>query len=243
MMRKVLFAAAAGGFVAPLVFGRKGLLGWPVGHACLLVPTLWRNSPWFGPIIREFPTARREVWLTIDDGPDPHDTPQILDALARHEARATFFVIGRKVDAHRDLVWRSFREGHQIGNHTYSHPSASFWALGPCATHREIRLGGEAIVTATGHPPALFRSPVGMTNPFVHSALGDQHLVGWTVSGLDGCSARGEVVVERLMRGVRPGAILVVHEGDGRAATVERLLERLTDEGYRCVIPAPGRLG
>ncbi len=208
-------------------------------HSLVLYPTLRRNCDWFGPVATSFRTARREVWLTIDDGPDARDTPAILDMLARHRAKATFFVIGKNVDAHRELVWRTYREGHQIGNHTYSHPSAFFWALGRQATRREIERGRDAIAAATGATPSVFRSPVGMTNPFVHRALDGQRLVGWSVSGLDGLSARGERVVERLMRAVRPGAILVLHEGGspGRVETLARLLERLERTGYACVIP------
>jgi peptidoglycan/xylan/chitin deacetylase (PgdA/CDA1 family) len=104
---------------------------------------------------------------------------------------------------------------------------------------REIERGRDAIHAATGVEPTVFRSPVGMTNPFVHPALGGQRLVGWTASGCDGLSARGEIVVDRLMRGIRPGAILVLHEGGtaGRVETLALLLDRLADAGYACVIP------
>lgn len=218
---------------------RAFLLAGAAAHASILVPTLWRNAAWFGPIVKSFGTPRREVWLTIDDGPDPRDTPAMLDLLAAHGAKATFFMIGRKVNAHRELVWRVHREGHQIGNHTGTHPVAWFWALGPRATRREIERGRDAILAATGAAPEVFRSPVGMTNPFVHGALGGQRLIGWSASGLDGLSARGEPVVGRLMRGVRPGAILALHEGGapGRVATLALLLDRLAEAGYACVIP------
>jgi peptidoglycan-N-acetylglucosamine deacetylase len=218
---------------------RALLLAGAAAHSLVLYPTLRRNCAWFGPIATSFSTSRREVWLTIDDGPDARDTPAMLDLLARHRAKAAFFVIGKKVDAHRDLVRRAHDEGHEIGNHTYSHPTAYFWALGPRGTRLEIERGEAAITVATGARPAFFRSPVGMTNPFVHRALGTQRLVGWSASGLDGISARGEPVVERLMRGLRPGAILVLHEGGapGRVETLARLLERLAEEGYECVRP------
>jgi peptidoglycan-N-acetylglucosamine deacetylase len=211
-------------------------------HGLVLYPTLRRNCAWFGPIATRFETPRREVWLTIDDGPDERDTPVMLDLLAEHRAKATFFMIGRKVESHRALVHRAHREGHQIGNHTWSHPSAWFWTLGPCATRREIERGHDAIFAATGAPPAVFRSPVGTTNPFVHRALGRQRLIGWTASGLDGLSQRGEPVVERLMKNVAPGAILVLHEGGGpgRVGTLALLLGRLAEAGYTCVIPDPG---
>jgi peptidoglycan/xylan/chitin deacetylase (PgdA/CDA1 family) len=237
--RDALLTAAVTGTLAPLALGWRGLLAWPAAHACVLYPTLRRNCAAFGPLATSFETPRREVWLTIDDGPDPRDTPAMLDLLAARGAKATFFVIGRKVAAYRELVWRAHCEGHQIGNHTDSHPAARFWSLGPCAMRREIERGRDAIRVATGVEPTVFRSPVGMTNPFVHPALDGQRLVGWTVSGCDGLSARGEIVVERLMRGVRPGAILVLHEGGapGRVETLALLLDRLEEQGCACVIP------
>jgi peptidoglycan-N-acetylglucosamine deacetylase len=220
---------------------RAILLAGAAAHSLVLIPTLRRNCAWFGPIATCFETPRREVWLTIDDGPDPRDTPAILDLLAERNAKATFFVIGKKVDAHREIVWRAYREGHQIGNHTYSHPSASFWALGPKATRDEVERGRDAILVATGSAPTVFRSPVGMTNPFVHRTLDGQRLIGWTASGLDGIFARGEAVVSRVMTRANSGAILVLHEGGapGRVETLALLLDRLEAEGYRCVVPEP----
>lgn len=239
MKRNLLLAAAAAGTLAPLVAGRRGFLAWPPAHALVLVPTLLRNNACFGPIATHFETPRREVWLTIDDGPDPRDTPAMLEALAKYRAKATFFMIGRKAGRLRSLAWEVRSAGHGIGNHTYSHPSATFWALGPHAMQREIERGASAIHAATGVRPALFRSPVGMTNPFVHPALGDQRLIGWSASGLDGLRDRGRVVVDRILARVRPGAIVVIHEGGapGRVGTLQMLLERLTAEGYACVIP------
>lgn len=239
MKREALLGLGIAGTLAPLAFGRRGFLAWPAAHALLLYPTLRRNNSWFGPIATEFVAPGREVWLTIDDGPDPRDTPEILEVLARFGAKATFFMIGRKVEARRDLAWEVRRSGHGIGNHTHTHPSAAFWALGPSSMLREIERGRDAITAATGRQPDLFRSPVGMSNPFVHPALDGQRLIGWSASGVDGLGDRGRVVVDRVMARVRPGAIIVLHEGGetGRAVTLAMLLERLTDAGYACVIP------
>lgn len=103
----------------------------------------------------------------------------------------------------------------------------------------EIERGADAIRVATGLLPGFFRSPVGMTNPFVHPALGGHRLVGWSASGVDGLGDRGETVVDRIMAKVQPGGILVLHEGGepGRVETLRLLLERLTEAGFRCVIP------
>jgi peptidoglycan/xylan/chitin deacetylase (PgdA/CDA1 family) len=222
-----------------IVRKRLLLLAGAAAHGLSLYPTLRRNCAWRGPLATRFATSRREVWLTIDDGPHPRDTPAILDLLLERDAKATFFMVGRRVEAHRDLVWRAHCEGHQIGNHTHTHPSAWFWALGRRATRREIARGAEAILAATGVCPAVFRSPVGMTNPHVHRALEGQRLVGWTASGVDGLSARGAPVVDRILRRVEPGAIVVLHEGGapGRVETLRLLLDRLGEGGYACVVP------
>src|SRR4051812_6759239 len=96
-------------------------------------------DPWFlsqflipttrglGPVVTRFTTTRREVWLTIDDGPDPATTPKVLALLAAHRARATFFVIGEKVSRHPELVVEILRQGHSIGNHSHRHASPTFW--------------------------------------------------------------------------------------------------------------------
>ena len=75
-----------------------------IAHAFLLIGTLVPNCTWLGPIVTSFPTDKKEVWLTIDDGPDPHDTPMILDLLDEYNAKATFFVIGKKAKTHPELI-------------------------------------------------------------------------------------------------------------------------------------------
>ncbi len=210
-------------------------------HWAMLYGTLRRNSGWFGPLVTGFKPAGDEVWLTIDDGPTPRDTPGILAVLATHGVRATFFFVGRRVELNRELAMRVARAGHGIGNHTYSHPAGSFWTLPPRTMEREIRWGADAIEVATGVRPQLFRSPVGMTNPFVHPALEKEGsaLVGWSASGVDGLRDRGEVVVRRVMRALKPGGIIVLHEGggDGRVETLDLLLRELKARGLRCVAP------
>jgi peptidoglycan/xylan/chitin deacetylase (PgdA/CDA1 family) len=212
-----------------------------------LYPTLRQNCAWHGPVATRFETEKREVWLTIDDGPDPRDTPGMLDALARYEAKATFFVIGRQVDSQRALVRRILREGHSLGNHTYSHSSGWWWAAPKPVVRHEIAWGNKALETATGSKPKWFRSPVGMNNMSVHPAAAaeSQRVIGWSASGKDGCPAAPTVVIQRIMASVRPGAIILLHEGGAsryRVSTLERLLERLKNAGYTCVLPEPESL-
>jgi len=222
--------------------GRSRFLSWLAHDFLWLAPTLRRNCDWHGPVVTHFDTAKREVCLTIDDGPDPRDTPEILDLLARHQARAIFFVIGKKVERHRALCRRILADGHLLGNHTYSHPASHWWALPAPLVDREIARGNEALLTATGSRPSWFRSPVGMSNFSVPPAAQRHGLrvMGWSAAGGDGCSAAPSQIVSRIQANLHPGAILLLHESGAsprRVLTLARLLAALSADGYRCVLP------
>ena len=213
-----------------------------LSHAFVLYPTLRPNVQWLGPVATRFDTNEREVWLTIDDGPTD-DTADILDVLDARKARATFFVKGSIAEAHPDRVREIVSRGHTVANHSYSHPSGSFWCLPAGRIRREIEYGNRVIEASTGAKPELFRAPVGMKNPFVHPALGSMKLVGWTARAFDTMTDDPDVVVRRLLPDVEPGAIILMHQG--RTASV-RMIERVVDElqsrGYAFVIPSTGRL-
>jgi peptidoglycan-N-acetylglucosamine deacetylase len=212
-------------------------------HMLILFPTLVANCQWLGPVVTHFETTEREVWLTIDDGPDPIHTPRMLEILERFNAAATFFVIGERATRFPAEVEAIRIAGHQVANHTYSHPSGSFWCLPRARIASEIDRCN--IVTE------YFRSPAGMKNLFVHPALERRKLclIGWTVRGLDTVSRDPDAVAARIMRRVKPGAILLLHEGH-RTATdpdfhprcLERTLAALTSANYRCVLPSPEQL-
>lgn len=235
--------------LAAFLFARKGQrkMSWMAHDALWLYPTLRRNCDWHGEVVTHFQTDKKEVWLSIDDGPDPRDTPQILELLAHHQATAAFFMIGEKVDQHRALCRQVLKAGHVIGNHTYSHPAAAWWALPRIFARQEIARGSHAIHTATGLAPHYFRSPVGMNSPAVHPSCAAQGLrvIGWSADGADGCPAAPNQIVAKIMKGVKPGAIILLHESGKskhRVLTLRRLLETLSEEGYRCVIPPPEAL-
>jgi peptidoglycan/xylan/chitin deacetylase (PgdA/CDA1 family) len=202
----------------------------------------------FGPALTAFATSRNEVWLTIDDGPDPASTPELLDLLARHRARATFFVVGEQVAKHPDLARRIAAEGHTIGNHTQSHPSASFWCASPARTAGEIDGCVAALLLANAPFERYFRPPVGVRNPFLDPQLcvRGMDLVLWSARGREGAGGSADAALSRIASGIRPGAILLAHEAGPRAkerlAFVERLLELLAMGGYRCVIPSRSAL-
>ncbi len=182
--------------------------------------TLGANSQAFGPVIRQCDGGG--VWLTIDDGPDPETTPALLDLLDEFDASATFFVIGQRVAAHPELAREIVRRGHRLGNHTGSHPSASFWCAGPGRTRREILDGGRAIEAVTGTSPCWFRAPVGHSNYFTHpvAAAAGMRVVGWTRTGRDGVSRDVPAILRRLTRNLQRGDIVVVHDATPVAAEV-----------------------
>lgn len=175
---------------------------------------------WLGPL--RCTTADREILITIDDGPDPRDTPVLLDLLDRHQAKAIFFMIGEKVRAHPELACEVVRRGHQIGNHTLTHPAASFWCAGPWRTRREIAGCQQAVEQITGSKPRWFRAPVGHRNWFTHpiaNALGLQ-VMAWNRRGFDAVEKDAVKVLARILPDLTPGDIVLLHEATPIAAEV-----------------------
>lgn len=210
-------------------------------HLLLLWATLRPGSPLLGAVATRLDTQAREVWLTIDDGPS-HDTDAVLALLARHDAKATWFVVGERATQHPHAVRTLVDAGHDIGNHSQTHPAAWFWALPPRAMRREIDLA-QRTLGGLGATPRLFRAVVGMANPFVAPALKRHGLlrVGWSARGYDATTGDPEVVLRRVLRDLRPGAVILLHEGAGHGRSVEtiaQVLEALAERGYRCVLPS-----
>lgn len=248
MIRKAIIAFA---LVTPLslaaMWNRAPLAGIAIlalSHALVLIPTLTPNVQWLGPVITRFQTTRREVWLTIDDGPT-EDTPALLDLLAGYGIRATFFLVGTGIERRPDLVRLIREHGHAIENHSYSHPSGSFWCLSRARIASEIDRCNRALGEITSIVPRLFRAPVGMKNPFVHPLLRsrDMILIGWSARGFDGLSADPQRVAQRIVRKLDAGTIVVVHQGrPASLATIRQVIEAITARGYSFVIPDPGLL-
>ena len=222
-----------------------------VSHMLLLYPTLVANSQWWGPVFTRFETSTLEVWITIDDGPSPVHTPKMLDILEQFNARATFFVIGHSAEKHPHLVTEILARGHSLANHTFTHPSRTFWCASAQRIRREIDRCAETLRSTPERPAIFFRAPAGMKNPFVHPALVRRGLalIGWTVRGLDTAARDPNRVADRIEKRACPGAIIVLHE-DHRVKTdpdfhprcLEATLQRLAERGYRFVIPSRDQL-
>lgn len=231
--------------VVVLVWWRWGwALGLPAmaaSHAPFWWGTLWPHSRVFGPVLNRLPIDDKRVWLTIDDGPSDETRP-ILDALDAHGAKATFFLVGERAAQRPELVREILQRGHQIGNHSHSHPARWFWALGPLRMRREIAETQRILAAIAGTPPRWFRAVVGMSNPFVQAPLKAHGLAraAWSARGFDGVAGDAGTVVARIERRLAPGAIVLLHEGaahGGNAETIRRLLKRLDALGYRTLLP------
>jgi len=222
--------------------------GWHVGLPFLFAThlpfwwgVLWPKSSLYGPVLVRLPTRQRCVWLTIDDGPST-ETPAVLDLLDAHAAKATFFVVGERAQARPELVREIVRRGHTIGNHSATHPAGRFWALGPRRMDDEITRGQQILQDITGVAPRWFRAVVGFANPFVSAPLRRHGLgrVAWTARGFDAVVADPHKVLGLIERQLRPGAIVLLHEGAAHGRNVETLglvLQRLQALGYRSVLP------
>jgi len=163
----------------------------------------------------------RLLAITFDDGPDPRWTPQILDVLARHQVRATFFLIGERALAYPRIAERITQAGHAVGNHSMRHPQR-FAALPPSRILQEIRQGQDAIAQATGTAPQLFRAPAGNWSTVVLRLAEDTGLraVDWSVDPKDWRSPPPSRIVRTLLRS-RGGDVMLCHDGGGdRSATV-----------------------
>lgn len=232
--------------VPPLVLLAYGL---PVAALVVLVglqlpvvvATLHPHSRWFGPVVSRLPTDRPEVWLTLDDGPSA-DTGAILDLLDEFGAQATFFLVADRARQRPDLVAAIRARGHDIGNHSATHPSARFWSLGPKRMAEEIDTAQRLLTSLSGTPPRWFRSVAGHTNPFVEPSLASLGLtrVSWSARGYDAVSGDPEQVVKRVAASLAPGAIVLLHEGAAHGRSVDiirRVLETVRARGLRATLP------
>ncbi len=201
--------------------------GWPwavAGGAVIAAVFCWAvlrpGNQWLGEVTCR--TGDRSIRVTIDDGPDPHDTPVLLDLLDQHRMKAVFFMIGRKVAAHPELAREVLRRGHEIGNHTMNHPQASFWCAGPWRTRREILKCQRVIEKVAGVSPRWFRAPVGHRNLFTHPIAGmlGLRVMAWNRRGFDTLGSDPDKALSRILPKLGPGDIVLVHEGTPVAAEV-----------------------
>lgn len=222
-------------------------LGVVVGIAALLIifgSTLLPRSDFYLRSIRRGDHSLRAVALTFDDGPDPTRTPQILQVLSDAGAAATFFMIGRRVTEHRSLVRRVLAAGHEIGNHSHTHErTLPFrWVQ---RQRREIEATTQALLDAGVSEVRWFRPPMGIATPALSRALSTMALrsVTWAVRSRDLGDPDEDRIVDRVLRQVRSGDIVLMHDGSDRHGSgpaplpgaLRRILEGLRERGLEPV--------
>ena len=201
-----------------VAFGPGALsIGVPFGaHALLMLDGIFRPaSPVLYPTLVRGRSDKPQVSLTFDDGPDPEITPRLLDMLAEHEARATFFVIGRQLEKSLAIGKRMLDEGHELGNHSWQHSRLqNFYST---AGHGvQIDRCSQLIKSLTGHEhDPLYRPPVGLKSPAMARAAHKRKLraVAWSIHSRDTIMRDAKAIVRNVLSRIRPGDIVLLHDG------------------------------
>jgi peptidoglycan/xylan/chitin deacetylase (PgdA/CDA1 family) len=231
------------GSIAATVW-QPALWPWTAGivfanHAILTIAGLIPRSTLLGPNITRLPQAAEQqgkVAITIDDGPDPEVTPQVLDILDRHQARATFFCIGKLAAKYPELCREIVRRGHEIENHSMSH-NWYFSLLDPWSIHREVRKAQAVLRELGGRTPRFFRATAGLRNPELEPVLAHCGLLlcSWSKRGFDTQVNDADAVFRSLVCKLRGGDILLLHDGSAARTAAGQpvildVLPRLLDE-------------
>ncbi|MET3731410.1 polysaccharide deacetylase family protein [Moheibacter stercoris] len=178
-----------------------------------------------------------QIALTFDDGPHPVYTPLVLDILKQHQAKASFFLIGKNAEKYPYLVERIFEEGHTIGNHSYSHSNT----IGFSSKNQwiqEIQSTNLVIQKIIGKTPKLFRPPFGITTPHLGLALKQTKMtsIGWNHRTFDTAQKNVDAIVRKLEQNVQAGSIILLHDSHERIQPLlEQLLTKLANKNLSFV--------
>jgi peptidoglycan/xylan/chitin deacetylase (PgdA/CDA1 family) len=180
--------------------------------------------------------TEKKIALTFDDGPNEM-TLLVLDVLKKYNAKATFFCIGKNIEVHPDILKRTIAEGHTVGNHSYSHsPFFDFYRKNQVIA--EIQQTDTLIESVLGKKTMLFRPPYGVTNPSISKALVvTQHkTIGWNIRSLDGVVKKEDFLLDRIIKRIKPGGIVLLHDTSIQTVNVlEQLLSFLQTNNYTVV--------
>jgi peptidoglycan-N-acetylglucosamine deacetylase len=193
-----------------------------------------------GHVFWDIPVDEKLVALTFDDGPDPLYTPQILDTLAKYDAKATFFVIGQEAEKFPEIIRRQAKEGHEIANHTYRHHFRDGYS--PAILKRELEKNEKVIKGITGQSPSLFRPIAGYYDKeIVDTAIKSGYNVilwSWHQETRDWSRPGANAITRNVTSDTKPGDVVIFHDAGGdRTQTVkalEDILEILYKNGYKC---------
>ncbi|MBZ5574251.1 MAG: polysaccharide deacetylase family protein [Acidobacteriia bacterium] len=202
------------------------------------------TGQWYGRTFTGLPRGSKKLALTYDDGPNDPCTLHLLEVLAKHDVRATFFLIGRHVEHRPDIVRAVVQAGHVVGNHTFSHPNLIFASAQ--RTRLELQRCDQALRDAVGEHSRLFRPPFGGRRPGtlqLARSLGLEPVM-WNVTGWDWSGKPAKYIEHKVGRQIRGGDVMLLHDGShaafgaDRSQTVsatDRLIARYKAEGYEFV--------
>ena len=192
-----------------------------------------------GQILWDIDTSEKIVALTFDDGPHAKYTSEVLDILEKYEAKGTFFLVGELAENNPEVVWRMYEDGHELANHTYTHP---FRTTIPKLLD-EIKQTNETIYSITGYSPRLFRPVEGQyTDALIDAVTKEGYKVvmwSWHLDTEDWKDPGVNKIVKKVVEGTTPGDVILFHDGGGnREQTVkalEKIIPILKKEGYEFV--------
>lgn len=177
-------------------------------------------------------TNKKIISLTFDDGPDPKVTPIILDILKKHQIKATFFVVGKNVEAYPDVLKRIYKEGHQIGNHSYKHNYQMFNL--PSNILKEVNYTSELIFKVIGKYPIFYRPPFGLRTFWGARVLAKNgfKIITWDNMTNDYWNINSKLLSRRITSKAKDGGVIVLHDGSEGLAIKNRtnLIENGLDE-------------
>lgn len=192
-----------------------------------------------GQIVWDIKTSEKIVALTFDDGPHPKYTNEVLEVLGKYDAKGTFFLVGELVEENPEVVWRMYEDGHELANHTYTHPFHSTTSK----ILEEVKRTNETIFSITGYSPVLFRPVEGQyTDKLIDAVTKEGYKVvmwSWHLDTEDWKDPGVDKIVKKVIDGTTPGNVILFHDGGGnREQTVkalEEILPILKKEGYEFV--------
>ena len=177
------------------------------------------------------------IAITFDDGPNPELTPRLLDMLKERGLRATFFVVGKNVEEYPGIVTRMALDGHEVANHSWSHPALT--KLGVESFRKQVENTNQAIANATGKRPVLMRPPYGATSVSLNKRLNEQFglkVILWSVDPLDWKYRNSDRVYNSIIQNTRPGSIILAHDiHPTTVAAMPATLDALLGKGYKFV--------
>lgn len=234
-----------------IALGAIACLFGPTAFAQETTPTAPREEPAASPVRSKAPSTPAEpaitfnsvhvdgpyIALTFDDGPSAALTPKLLDLLAARHLKATFFVVGQNAADHPEILKRAVKEGHEIGNHSWSHPNLG--KMSDEAVRRELQKTDDAITAAIGKRPTLMRPPYGSITArqkkWIHEEFGYRIII-WDVDPLDWKRPGPSVVTARILKETRAGSIVLSH--DIHPPTIEAMpktFDQLIEKGFKSV--------